>query len=115
MTDQLEKIPTKAWEGVEDPLPDTYRNCQVCGGSNTKTISIAEMMRRPHWQIINENTFMIPNVMWGYVQCADCEAKRKPPPWFRRALADHIYNATVATAKQPQSELAKWIGLGKAG
>jgi hypothetical protein len=91
--ENMREIPAKAWEGVDDSLPDTKQKCPLCGSSNTKVLSMSEMMHLPRWQVINENTFMIPNVMWGYVQCFDCESKRQPPapaqpvPWWKQLFS----------------------------
>lgn len=69
------KIPASAWEGVGDPDESTPPSpCQVCGNTNTKIISMAEMMNIDG-RVINENTFMISGLCWGYISCNKCESK----------------------------------------
>lgn len=50
--------------------------CNICGSPDTTVMSMGQGIARPNCR--NENTFMRPNLDWGYIACAKCE--RTLPP-----------------------------------
>ncbi len=66
-------IPASAWKGVDDPAPGLHKECFHCGGKNVRDLTMSEMMAVPEERIVNANTYMIPGLAWGYLQCVDCE------------------------------------------
>lgn len=84
----FESIPPSAREGVAEPDPALKMKCHLCGSRDTKTLSMTAMLTLPSKRVVNVNTFLLPNVALGYIQCPHCEDKqeRSSWPWWKRLL-----------------------------